>query len=138
MGPKSDATGSAIPVVVVDDSPEVCFLLGTILEMDRRFEVIGEAHDASAGVALVTELRPQLVLVDLQLGRRDGRWLIKELRSQNSGVTVAVVTGSFCAHDHDAAFRAGADSVHNKTTMTSTMADELADTVARRRALVPV
>lgn len=134
--PISDAIRTPIRVVVVDDSPEVCFLLGTVLEMDRRFEIVGEAHSAVAGVDLVAEAQPQLVLVDLQLGGRDGMWLIKKLRSHHHDAALAVVTASSSDHEHAAAFEAGADSVHNKMSMTSTMVDELAETVARRGVVV--
>lgn len=123
-------------VVVIDDSSEVRYLLATIMEMDGCFEIVGEADNATAGMSLVSEVEPDLVLVDLHLGRRDGTWLIKKLRSRDSRAAIAVVTGSSVEHEHEAALAAGADSVHNKMSMTSTMVEDLAATVAMRAAIV--
>lgn len=126
--------GIPIRAVVVDDCPDVRFLLSTIMEMDGRFDIVGEAHSAAAGIALVGDVKPDLVLVDLNMGHQDGTWLIKELRSRNSVAALAVVTGSGADHEHAAALEAGADSVHAKGSMTSTMADDLAAIVAARSA----
>ena len=125
-----------IRAVVVDDSADVRFLLSTIMELDSRFEVVGEADTAQSGIALVDHMRPDVVLVDLHLGGRDGTWLIRELRSRNSDAALAVVTGSEIDDQHAAAFAAGADSVHNKVTMTSTMADDLVALVDLRASRI--
>lgn len=128
----TDTVQPCLRVVVVDDCPDVRFLLGTILEMDGRFEIVGEAHDAVAGMNLVAAMKPDLALVDLGLGGLDGVWLIKELRRRNSDVALAVVTGSDAEQDHAAAREAGADSVHTKASLTSTLTAELTATVALR------
>ena len=93
---------------------------------------MGEAHDADEALTMVDDDAPDLVLVDLHLDGRDGTWLIKELRSRGRDTVLAVVTASSRSEDHAAALEAGADSVHNKTSMTSTMMDELAELVGRR------
>lgn len=127
-----EVTERQIRTVVVDDCSDVRFLLSTIMELDGRFEIVGEANSAYDGMVLVGSVDPDLVLVDLQLGGRDGTWLIRELRSRNNDAALAVVTGSPAEHMHAAALEAGADSLHNKGSMTSTMADDLARIVARR------
>lgn len=131
-----DSGGAMTPirVVIVDDAAEVRFLLATILEMDGRFEVVGEADRAKGGVSAVGETRPDLVLVDLHLGRRDGIWLLRELRNRHPHLPLAVVTGSPSQKAHRAALRAGADSVHNKVSMTTTMVGDLLACVEGRMA----
>ncbi len=125
-----------IRVVVVDDSSDVRYLLATILEKDGRFEVVGEACDAAEAITVVAVVQPELVLVDLQLDGPDGTWLISELRNAGVDAALAVVTGSALQREHDAAMAAGADSVHGKMSMTTTMTDDLAAIVARRAATV--
>lgn len=129
---------SPIRVVIVDDSHEVRYLLAMLLETDGRFQVVGEAEQAKAGLAAVAEAWPDLVVVDLRLGGRDGLWLLRELRSRHRHPALAVVTGSSTAHTVAAAFAAGADAVLSKDSASSTMADELADCVAARSATVSV
>jgi CheY-like chemotaxis protein len=130
MEPSTDAT--RIRVVIVDDSEDVRYLLGTVMEVDGRFEVVAEAHDAAEALLLVPRQAPDLVLVDLHLDGHDGNWLIRELRQRAVGAVLALVTASSRPEEHAAAIAAGADAVHNKMSMTSTMMDELADLVGAR------
>lgn len=126
------ADSTRIRVAIVDDSDDVRYLLGTVMEVDGRFEIVGEAHDADEAIEMIVARAPDLVLVDLQLGGRDGTWLIRELRDRGDDAVLAVVTASSLSEDHAAAIEAGADAVHNKMSMTSTMMDELATLVAER------
>ncbi len=135
-GTDHEITGPRIRVVVVDDSSDVRYLLATILEKDGRFEVVGEACDAAEAITVVGDQGPDLVLVDLQLDGPDGTWLISELRRAGVGAALAVVTGSVLQRERDAAMEAGADSVHGKMSMTTTMTDDLAATVAHRASTV--
>ena len=134
MGTATEHDASRIRVAIIDDSDDVRFLLATILQVDGRFEIVGEAHSADAGLDLVTEVDPDLVLIDLQLGDHDGTWLIRALRSRGGHARLAVVTGSSHQPELDAAYEAGADSVHNKMSMTSTMVDDLVTLVGDRTA----
>lgn len=120
-------------VAIVDDCPDVRFLLATVIELDHRFEVVAEAHDASSGLAAVVASSPDLVLVDLRLGADDGASLIGELRRSGVTACLVVVTASTDASDHAAAFNAGADGLQTKSAMTSTMVDQLAELLGRHR-----
>ena len=121
-----------IRVAIVDDSDDVRYLLATVMEVDGRFQIVGEAHTADDGLTMVAQTRPDLVLIDLQLEGHDGTWLIRELRKRGGEAVLAVVTASSLDDDCKAALDAGADAVHNKMSMTSTMMDELASLVAER------
>ena len=121
-----------ITVAIVDDSDDVRYLLATLMEVDGRFEVVGEAHTVGDALPMVAMTCPQLVLVDLNLDGDDGTTFIRELRKLDDEVRIAVVTASHEVADHAAARKAGADDVHNKVSMTSTMLDDLAS-LARRR-----
>ena len=124
-----------IRVAIVDDSDDVRFLLATAMQVDGRFAVVGEAQSAAEGLELVAELRPDLVLIDLQLGDQDGTALIRALRDRGEAAVISVVTASTAPGALEAAMAAGADSVHNKMSMTTTMADELVDLVDARDAV---
>ena len=121
-------------VAIVDDCPDVRFLVATIVELDDRFEVVGEASDAASALATIGDTKPELILMDLDLGADHGSALIREIRRMGSTACVVVVTGSDKASDHAAAFNAGADGIQSKCAMTSTMVDELAAMVGRHSA----
>ncbi len=118
--------------VIVDDAPDVRYLLGTILEVDGRFEVVGEAHTAAGGIDVVLATEPDLVLIDLDLDGRDGIWLITELRRRGVDATLTVVTGAAIEHASEPSIDAGADAVVHKMSMTSSMVEDLMASVAKR------
>ncbi|MEW6338701.1 MAG: chemotaxis-specific protein-glutamate methyltransferase CheB [Acidobacteriota bacterium] len=59
-------------VVLVDDSATVRAVLRRLFARSGDIEVIGEAADGEAAVELVVALRPDLVLMDIEMPRLDG------------------------------------------------------------------
>ena len=60
-----------ITVLIVDDHPSFRASARAILEADG-FEVIGEAENGTAGLAELRRLRPDVVLLDVQLPDMSG------------------------------------------------------------------
>jgi DNA-binding NarL/FixJ family response regulator len=58
-------------VLIVDDSSEFRHLARRLLELGD-YEVVGEAHDATGALRSHAMLRPEIVLLDVQLPDRDG------------------------------------------------------------------
>ncbi len=61
-----------IRVVIVDDSVLVCRLLTKILERDSAIQVVGTAHNGHDAIRMVSELRPNVVTMDVQMPGMDG------------------------------------------------------------------
>ena len=78
-------------ILIVDDHAGFRTSARRILEA-HGFEVVGEAEDGSSGVAMASELRPEVVLLDLQLPDIDGFEVAAQLR--DAGVATAVVLTS--------------------------------------------
>jgi two-component system, chemotaxis family, protein-glutamate methylesterase/glutaminase len=71
-----------IRVVIADDSPTARGLIRAILEDDGGFTVIGEAATGAEAVDLVTELAPQLVIMDVHMPVLDGLEATKEIMAR--------------------------------------------------------
>ena len=70
--------------VIVDDNP--LFLEGAVdLLTHEGLDVVGVASDSAEAIRLVTELRPDVTLVDIDLGDEDGF----ELAQQPSDISAA-------------------------------------------------
>lgn len=63
---------SKISVVICDDQPLIRSSLKLILETDPGLEVIGTASNGAEAVALITELTPDVALMDIQMPQLDG------------------------------------------------------------------
>jgi DNA-binding NarL/FixJ family response regulator len=58
-------------VLLVDDHPSFRASARAILE-SGGFEVVGEAEDGESAIAAMLELRPEVILLDVQLADMDG------------------------------------------------------------------
>jgi DNA-binding NarL/FixJ family response regulator len=83
-------------IVIVDDHAGFRASARRILEADG-FDVVGEAADGRSGIAAVSELRPQVVLLDVQLPDMDGVAVAGEL-SGAADPPAVVLTSS---HDRE-------------------------------------
>ena len=83
---------TTVRVVLVDDTPSLRML--TRLALDGTgFEVVGEAGDGLAGVNLVRQLQPDLVLLDLAMPVMDGLEALPLMRAAVPTLRVVIVSG---------------------------------------------
>ncbi len=80
-----------IRVVVVDDQALVRMGLRTLLESEDDTELVGEAADGRAGVALVRRTVPDVVLMDIRMPLLDGLAALREITSDPALAKVRVV-----------------------------------------------
>ena len=58
--------------------------LRSLLERKNDYEVVGDTADGSAAVKLVEELRPQMIILDVDLVESDGFAVTRQVKSIDS------------------------------------------------------
>jgi DNA-binding NarL/FixJ family response regulator len=81
-----------IALLIVDDHPVVRDGLVAILGTQPDFEIAGEAASGEAALALYERLRPDVILLDLEMPEMDGVEVIKRLRATRPEVKIVVFT----------------------------------------------
>ncbi|MGH7750163.1 MAG: response regulator, partial [Candidatus Dormibacteria bacterium] len=69
---KFDMSLPQLRILLCDDHELVRVGLRSLLEAEPGYLVVGEAGDAETAVALASELRPDVVLMDVRLPGRSG------------------------------------------------------------------
>ena len=80
-----------IRILVADDHLIIRQGLRLILETQDGFELVGEAADGAEAIRLCSELKPEVVLMDLRMPGMDGLTAIERLRVEQPASNAAAV-----------------------------------------------
>ncbi|HJZ49496.1 MAG TPA: response regulator transcription factor [Roseiflexaceae bacterium] len=97
-----------IRIVMVDDHAVLRAGLRMIIESQPGMRVIGEAHDRATALAIASETHPDIILLDLDLGKDSGFELLPELLAAAPQTRVIVLTGLRDTEAHRRAIVLGA------------------------------
>ena len=95
-------------VLIVDDHAMVRRGLREFLALFEDIEVVGEAADGREALSASESLRPDVVVMDLNLPRLDGIEATRELRAARPEIEVVALTGTVEEERVMAAIEAGA------------------------------
>lgn len=73
-----------IKLLVVDDHPIFRRGLREIIEENRAFAIVGEAANGADGLRLAAELRPDIIVVDVDMPQLNGLQVARALRKEQS------------------------------------------------------
>jgi len=121
-------------VLVVDDDPNFTELLTAMLGTDPRLTVVGSAADGAEGVELAVRLRPDVVVMDVEMPVLDGVAAARRIRKRVRGTRVVLISGGADPHLGGRALAAGAEAFVRKAGELQT----LLDIVAARGRTAPV
>ena len=74
-------------ILVVDDAAFMRMMIKDILSKNG-YEVAGEAENGAVAVAKYSELKPDLVLMDITMPEKDGIQALKEIKAADGGAKV--------------------------------------------------
>ena len=66
-------------VIIADNTEEFCTGLSAALQRSEGFQVLGTANDGEQAIRMVTERKPDILVLDLMLAKKDGLAVLKAI-----------------------------------------------------------
>ena len=114
-----------IRILLVDDQALLCEVLKTWLEVEEDFEVAGVAHNGEEAILQVEKLRPDIILMDIDMPKMNGLEATELISERFPQVKVIFLS----AHDDDMylgkSLRAGAKGYLLKNTTAEELAEKI-------------
>ena len=86
------ASGPQVRVLVVDDHPPFRQAVVSMLGLDERYVVVGEAADGEEAVELAARLSPSLVVMDVRLPGISGVEATSRIHARQPDIAVVLVS----------------------------------------------
>lgn len=105
-------------ICIVEDEVNIAEMYKTLFE-NEGYEVRC-AYDGEAGLALITEYKPDLVLLDIIMPKMDGFEVLKKLKCHrlNDHMMICVLSNLDQRHDMEKVFELGAKQYFVKSHIT--------------------
>lgn len=127
----------SIRILLVDDHTLFRSGLKALLSRQPDFEIVGEASDGLEGVKLAEQLKPDLVLLDLDMPVMNGTEALAQMLAANRELPVVMLTVSEDAEDLKEAFVLGARGYLVKNIDAEYLVNSVRQVVAGESVMSP-
>lgn len=124
-----------IKILIADDHAIVRMGLTTLLGAQNGFAVVGEAANGEQAVSRTLKLKPDVVIMDLVMPKKDGVSATAELRVKMPAVRCLILTSFGTAEQLQAALNAGAAGILLKSATNSQLITAIR-TIATGKTLI--
>ncbi len=95
-------------VFIADSAEEFCAALTAALQEAEGFQVVGTANDGETALRRISECKPQVLVLDLMLPKRDGISILKSLSALDKKPVTLVTSGFVTEYVANSAVSLGA------------------------------
>lgn len=114
-----------INILIVDDHPIFRRGLRQVIESDARLKVSGEAENGISALSLIEELKPDVVVADVNMPQMGGLELARKIKEKNFQIALVFLT----MHKDEAMFNAAMDAGVNGYVLKDTAITDINDCI---------
>jgi len=81
-----------VKIIIVDEHPLFIRGLASLIETKPEYKIVGEASELDGAMAIALKEKPDLAIVEINMGNESGMDLIPRLRSQNPDTAIMVLS----------------------------------------------
>ena len=124
-------------VFIADSTEEFCKSLAATLQRTDGFQVVGTASDGEQALRAVLDLKPQVLVLDLMLSKRDGISILKALQGTDCKPAILVTSGFITEYVASTAANLGARYLMLKPCDMGTLVERLEEIRGNRLQQTP-
>ena len=125
-------------VLIADNSEEFCTALSSALQRTDQFTIAGIANDGERAMGLLEERRPDILVLDLMLAKKDGLSLLKGMAAWERRPAVVATSGFMTDFVASAAASLGVAYLMLKPCDTQALVDRLEElSIDSARPILP-
>jgi len=128
----------SIRLLICDDHAVVRRGLRSLVGVKTEMELVGEAVDGEEAVVMAQKLKPDVIIMDLIMPRKDGVTAITEIKKKNSNAKILVLTSFSDDKNVFSAIKAGASGYLLKDSSPEELLQAIHDVYAGKSSLHPV
>jgi len=105
-------------ILIVDDHEIFRRGLRSLLETRPEFEILGEAGDGLQAIEKASELKPDLIVMDVSMPQLDGLQATRQIRKKLPQTKILILSQHDSSHMLSAALEAGANGYVTKSQVS--------------------
>jgi DNA-binding NarL/FixJ family response regulator len=133
----TDANARPISLLIVDDHPLILAGLAALIRSEPALELVGQAGDGHCAVDDYLRLRPDVMLIDLNMPGGGGLEAIRRIRAQVADARIVILTTYDGDEDVHRALAAGASAYLLKQSGLDQVLQCVRQVAAGKRYLAP-
>jgi DNA-binding NarL/FixJ family response regulator len=135
--PRDQAVSQKTRIILADDHPLLRHALRNVLEKQPDIDIVAEAGDGEEAVKLVSELEPDLIIMDISMPTLNGLEATKLIKAEHPDTAVLILT----VHDDNefvlGLLKAGADGYLTKSVFGDQIVCAVRSLLAKEMVLSP-
>ena len=124
-------------VMIADNTEEFCSSLVTALQRSEGFRVVGTANDGEQAVRMITERKPDILVLDMMLAKKDGIGVLKALTTMERRPMVLATSGFITDYVASAAANLGVQYLMLKPCDMTALVERMEEFRGGQSAKIP-